>query len=894
MLRVSALSRRFRSLNRRVSVSSAPESLSCGRSSHVFYHHRGIAYTPFNMKNPLDRILDKPVLIEEDTDDEFDDDMMPRKKTPLPNNPADDEDDYEDEDYEFEEIGEEFMPQIKVGKQLLKLGRVPYRSIENLPDWVTQRKEEISVHRTPQQIRRCVKNWMLKPDRDLQRKYAYRNLGWMPTAPSDASKEADRVMPYGPEETIAYVNYFFPSRYVITRRVFREIKTILPKYKPQRILDFGCGPGTAGAAAVDVWGRDVVRRYNGVDMSQSMLDAAKVMTTRMGLPYTHQDTHDKGRVTKQAVSGGAGVSVTLDSKTVDVVSRIAARGDDQRFDMAVSAYTLSELTSDAVKRAAVQVMYEALDVDGILVIIDNGNPVGSHHTRSARQMLLELFGSSGSSGAPQPVPTKDTAVRYVLQPPSHPRLKYEDFEVKVISPCTHDGVCPLRKGSWCSFSQRAHSAMIRKDSEEKFSYCVIQKRVKHSAIHRYSNDGMRSDNGQDDWVQSPEEAGADVRDPTPLVTLRRFMDNPGSDTSQLVEELIDEVDWDDYNPPLFREEYGRLIRSPIKAKQHVVMDVCQSDGHITRSTVSKGSAWKIPTFYSAVRKLRWGGLVPALPVDSPEVGLIKSNQEESEDEKTSSIHSVVTPSPLSRRRPTAYPPVRRDIVPPPPDSKKDKGLFAPGEGPQKRTDRNRFYRGDHEELLDYKRKNTDSDSDMALDSESDDDELRDLMSRIETVDDKGGSDEDDAVRAETAEEKRKLLGISDKDWKEWEDALEGNPLKGSLPAYVSKKFEEEDALEAEVPFTHSSFQKERNRRRTQDDFAEKLRNEGRDPFVEYLRKNQGTDDSDFGDNMKAQRQFDMSGKSRKEEMDKRQSHSGGGRRKPNVARAAAALKRKRE
>eukprot|EP01042_Synura_sphagnicola_P032731 gene32731-42083_t len=55
-----------------------------------------------------------------------------------------------------------------------------------------------------------------------------------------------------------------------------ELKTLLPKYKPTSILDFGCGPGTAGAAAQDVWG-DEIRFYTGVDVSQSMTDAAKVM-----------------------------------------------------------------------------------------------------------------------------------------------------------------------------------------------------------------------------------------------------------------------------------------------------------------------------------------------------------------------------------------------------------------------------------------------------------------------------------------------------------------------------------------------------------------------------------------------------------------------------------------
>jgi ribosomal protein RSM22 (predicted rRNA methylase) len=39
----------------------------------------------------------------------------------------------------------------------------------------------------------------------------------------------------------------------------------------------------------------------------------------------------------------------------------------------------------------------------------------------------------------------DRQIRYVLHPPRHPALGYEDFEVSVLAPCTHDKPCPLRK-----------------------------------------------------------------------------------------------------------------------------------------------------------------------------------------------------------------------------------------------------------------------------------------------------------------------------------------------------------------------------------------------------------------------------------------------------------------
>lgn len=61
------------------------------------------------------------------------------------------EDEFDDSDNE-----EDPRPDMKVGKQLLRMGKVPYRRIEYLPDWVMERKQEISDYRTPRQVRRLV------------------------------------------------------------------------------------------------------------------------------------------------------------------------------------------------------------------------------------------------------------------------------------------------------------------------------------------------------------------------------------------------------------------------------------------------------------------------------------------------------------------------------------------------------------------------------------------------------------------------------------------------------------------------------------------------------------------------------------------------------------------
>eukprot|EP00952_Eustigmatos_sp_NYUAD-ZCMA_P005924 25652-Eustigmatos_ZCMA.PRE.1 len=70
--------------------------------------------------------------------------------------------------------------------------------------------------------------------------------------------------------------------------------------------------------------------------------------------------------------------------------------------------------------------------------------------------------------------------------------------------------------------------------------------------------------------------------------------------------------------PLWRvtEEYpvwgkwSRMIRTPKKAKGHVVMSMCKPDGSLEKRVVSRGLSRDVPGRYHAARKAQWGGLWP--------------------------------------------------------------------------------------------------------------------------------------------------------------------------------------------------------------------------------------------------------------------------------------------
>lgn len=386
-------------------------------------------------------------------------------------------------------------PRYKIGKALLSLGRVHYRHADTLPAWFLERQGEICQYRSSPQIRRCLASWMVKHDRDLLEKYREKTLQWGHKA--SLKDNSSQLKLYGREETIAYANFFMPSRFGILTRVFRELKQIAPEFVPRRTLDFGCGPATVGAVLSDLWdGEPGPEKYTGVDISQSMIDAATIMT--------------RDRIK----------DCTFYTSNSEVIKRAAATGE--RFDLVVASYALSDLPNDPSRRIATQMMFELLDVGGYLVIVEPGNPIGSHTTRTARQFILDTFNNlekNGRSSHSAPKSTfyspildarkdkiKNKAVSVLgnsrgkgsslwengegaesnddgLDPeskrkkearekreyiestqyqqvdmllglPKNCLLGYDQIGANVIAPCTHDRVCPMGPGTWCSFSQK--------------------------------------------------------------------------------------------------------------------------------------------------------------------------------------------------------------------------------------------------------------------------------------------------------------------------------------------------------------------------------------------------------------------------------------------------------
>lgn len=601
----------------------------------------------------------------------FPDDELSLHEQALDEEILDDEEDFDDENHKDEEDEEDHsFPSF--GKQLLRLGTSRYRQHADIPLWLQDRIKEIADLRTKAQIRRCFKSWMIKYDREINTKYIKKSLIWY----DDSHKNPEKKLVYGPEETIAYAHFILPNKYTFNIRVLTEIQTLFKGFVPKRVLDFGCGPATSGAALASLWPNQI-QSYFGIDSSQSMIDAAKIVLDEL-IPNT-----------------------TLWNRNSDLIQRIIKH--NQRFDLVIASYSLNELKNDVAKKAATQMLYEALDENGILVIIEQGNPYGSHTVRTAREFLLNLSNSVNERGVFTPFPdpltteksdnsskkqggkgskdnvrdklaqlhqetmnslnqTKDESINeqlftkfqqkqmkhisvedpfnslkeslqkkdekknpshreYMMFSPPNLEKKHSDYKAKVVSPCTHDKPCPLAVGEWCAFPQKVYNQITHRFVHESFSYVVIQKVLKDKPLssgHLTWTDPISFQKPEfSSFVENPNHllTQETVSTASPYQIISQYNRPMETNTSEYnhekaVNQLLKVLDWESYDPYLIRSQWNRLIRSPLKKKGHVVLDMCTNEGKKQRFIHSRARLSNLPNFYVGVRRLTWGGLIP--------------------------------------------------------------------------------------------------------------------------------------------------------------------------------------------------------------------------------------------------------------------------------------------
>ncbi|XP_037690371.1 methyltransferase-like protein 17, mitochondrial isoform X2 [Choloepus didactylus] len=223
--------------------------------------------------------------------------------------------------------------------------------------------------------------------------------------------------------SLVYMAARLDGGFAAVSRAFHEIRTRIPEFQPQTLMDFGSGTGSVTWAAHSTWGQSL-REYMCVDSSAAMLHLAERLLkggSESGEPY---------------------VPGVFFRQFLPVSPKV-------QFDVVVSAFSLSELPSKADRTEVIQTLWRK--TSHFLILIENGTKAGHRLLMDARDLVLK--GKEKS--------------------PLDPRPGF------VFAPCPHELPCPQLTASKplaCSFSQAYHPIPFswnKKSKEEKFSLVIL-------------------------------------------------------------------------------------------------------------------------------------------------------------------------------------------------------------------------------------------------------------------------------------------------------------------------------------------------------------------------------------------------------------------------------------
>ena len=120
----------------------------------------------------------------------------------------------------------------------------------------------------------------------------------------------------------------------------RQLSARVPGFRPESVLDFGSGPGTAVLAAASTWPA-ALRESVCVELSRDMLELADVLRESM---------NDAHRAEQPEPAEGDAVPRVYDavppSRAVPHLSRLNGRQQRRRYDLVIAAFSLGELPNE--------------------------------------------------------------------------------------------------------------------------------------------------------------------------------------------------------------------------------------------------------------------------------------------------------------------------------------------------------------------------------------------------------------------------------------------------------------------------------------------------------------------------------------------------------------------
>ncbi|KAJ1818775.1 37S ribosomal protein S22 [Coemansia sp. RSA 2675] len=338
------------------------------------------------------------------------------------------------------------------------------------------------------------------------------------------------TLEYGRGETAAYLAACTPGTYGAIYNILAELSQRIPDFTPRSVMDFGSGPGTALWAIQEVWPTEKLEKYQGIDVSEDMLLCAEAIIADSPVPEDGQRVRD------------IKFSRYLPPSPSD---------PQERHDLVVSAFALSELPTDSMRKTTVETLWG--HTADTLVLVDRGTPDSARMISEARDQILAL----GDCFTVAPLPN-DLPDPTILTP------------------------------AWIHFSQRTQRpgfTMLTKQSKSN----VEDLRYSYAILRRGTRPTMASLP-----KQAEEEAvGLSVAEANPEKYL------PTGELRKTTQRLALEA-----------YQWPRIILPPMKRKGHVVIDVSTVNGKVERWTFTKTHNKQS---YRDARKASWGDLFPHTP-----------------------------------------------------------------------------------------------------------------------------------------------------------------------------------------------------------------------------------------------------------------------------------------
>lgn len=139
-----------------------------------------------------------------------------------------------------------------------------------------------------------------------------------------------------------------------------QISQRCPDFKPRTMLDFGAGPAPSTVAALQLW-QDCIQDVLCVDPSEHMTRLGKYVVGEYTVPH----------------------KIKWQSTFYDC---------DLRFDLIVVSYVQMDIRGQWSRDALLKRLWNHLNDDGLLVLIEPGTPTGFRFMHHSRELFINKLG----------------------------------------------------------------------------------------------------------------------------------------------------------------------------------------------------------------------------------------------------------------------------------------------------------------------------------------------------------------------------------------------------------------------------------------------------------------------------------------------------------------------